>query len=159
MLLSGPGCYSLVIALANRQKIRIGQLGKAHFPSGNYVYTGSAIGGLKSRLRRHFTYRKKRRWHVDYLLSARSARIKAVLTYAPAPGEECRRNQFVARLPGAQIIMRKFGASDCRAGCRAHLYFFSGKQAPTKILDGLKLHSKGHLQIRKNKKCRLKNPL
>jgi Uri superfamily endonuclease len=105
------------------------------------------MSGLERRLIRHLARRKKLRWHIDYLLGSPAAHIKAILTYPPAPGQECRRNQFVARLLGAQIIMRKFGASDCRSGCAAHLYFFPTTQAPARIIAALKRRNTGHLRI------------
>jgi Uri superfamily endonuclease len=157
--LSSPGCYTLVIGFAKRRTLRIGQRRNIEFFPGTYVYTGSAMSGLGRRLTRHLARRKKLRWHIDYLLGSPAARIKAILTFAPAPGQECRRNQFVARLPGAQIIMRKFGASDCRAGCDAHLYFFPTAQAPARIIAALKRHSTGHLRIRTDTETQLKNPL
>jgi Uri superfamily endonuclease len=146
--LSRAGCYCLVIVLANKRTLRIGGQGKVKFSPGTYVYTGSAMNGLKRRLIRHLTGRKKLRWHIDYLLSSPDARVKDILTYRPAPGQECRRNQIVARLPGAQTIVRKFGASDCRAGCAAHLYFFPTTRAARRIATALQRRSTAHLKIR-----------
>lgn len=146
--LSRPGCYCLVIVLTNKRTLRIGGRGSVKFSPGTYVYTGSAMNGLERRLTRHLAGRKKLRWHIDYLLCSPDARVKDILTYRPAPGQECRRNQFVARLPGAQIMMRKFGASDCRAGCAAHLYFFPTTRAVKRIATALQRRSTAHLKIR-----------
>jgi Domain of unknown function DUF123 len=68
-----PGCYSLIIYLRKKTLIRIGKLGQAVFPAGTYVYTGSAMGGLEPRLKRHLRSKKKLRWHIDYRLHAREA--------------------------------------------------------------------------------------
>ncbi len=146
---SRPGCYCLLIAFARRRALRIGKLGEDEFPPGTYVYTGSAMGGLEHRLRRHLARRKKLRWHIDYLLSAPQARIKEILVYSPAPGQECRRNQVVARLPGAQMILRRFGASDCSTRCATHLYFFPRNQAATRIAAALRRHCSTYLVIDK----------
>ena len=146
--LAEPGCYCLVIALAKNRTLRIGLQGSAEFAAGTYVYTGSAMNGLAGRLTRHLTRRKTLRWHIDYLLSSPEARVHDILTYRPALGQECRRNQVVARLPGAQMIMRRFGASDCRGGCAAHLYFFPKTRAPRRIVMALQRRATAHLRIK-----------
>ena len=81
-----PGCYSLIIDLKRKKTIRVGKLGKAVFPVGTYVYTGSAMKGLRARLRRHCTRRKKIHWHIDHLLTLPDARIKKIILYPAAPG-------------------------------------------------------------------------
>jgi Uri superfamily endonuclease len=145
---SRPGCYSLIIVLAKRRTLRVGQRGSADFPAGTYIYTGSAMTGLAARLTRHLARHKKLRWHIDYLLRSRNAQIKHIFTYGPAPGQECRRNQIVAGLPGARMIMRKFGASDCRGGCAAHLYLFPKTQKPRQIVTALERGATAHLRIK-----------
>ena len=122
--ISQPGCYSLVIELKQRKKIRVGKLGKIEFRPGTYFYTGSAMGGLRVRLLRHLTATKKRRWHIDYFLNDERARVKKIFLYPAAPGQECRQNQKIAAIRGAQSVRRKFGASDCNSGCDSHLIFF-----------------------------------
>jgi Uri superfamily endonuclease len=119
-----PGCYSLIFDLKRKKTIRVGKLGQAIFPVGTYVYTGSAMKGLGARLRRHCAKTKKIRWHIDYLLTLPEARIRQVILYSAAPGQECRQNKRIAARPGAAIILKNFGASDCRSGCVSHLLFF-----------------------------------
>jgi Uri superfamily endonuclease len=125
-----PGFYSLIICLRRKIPIRIGKLGQAVFPAGTYIYTGSAMGGLEPRLKRHLRSKKKLHWHIDYLLHAREAKIREIFIYPSAPGEECRRNRRIAALRSAKIILPKFGASDCKAGCRSHLFYFAGARDP-----------------------------
>jgi sugar fermentation stimulation protein A len=122
--ISQPGCYSLVIELKQGKKIRVGKLGEIEFQPGIYVYTGSAMGGLRSRLLRHLSGTKKMRWHIDYFLNNEQASIKRIFLYPAAPGQECRQNQKIRALRGALSVPRKFGASDCNSGCRSHLIFF-----------------------------------
>ena len=123
--ISQPGCYSLVIELNKGKKIRIGKLGKIEFQPGIYVYTGSAMAGLRPRLLRHLISNKKKlRWHIDYFLNDEQARIKKIFLYPAAPGQECRQNQKIGALRGALSVRRKFGASDCNSGCPSHLIFF-----------------------------------
>ena len=119
------GCYSLIITLRSRKKIRVGRLGVGIFPAGTYVYTGSAMNGLGARLRRHLRRNKKLHWHIDYLLASVQARIRKIIVYPPLPGQECRQNQKIAALPGAAIVIEGFGATDCRRGCTSHLVYFS----------------------------------
>ena len=124
MTLPDSGCYSLIIALKRRKKIRVGQLGVARFPSGTYIYTGSARKGLAARLRRHCRHKKKIHWHIDRLLALPEARVQKIIVYPSAPGQECRQNQRIAARAGAAVILRRFGASDCQSGCASHLFFF-----------------------------------
>ena len=62
-------CYCLIINLEKNRKIKIGKkLGKIDFEKGFYVYVGSALNSLESRLNRHLSDEKKLHWHIDYLL-------------------------------------------------------------------------------------------
>jgi Uri superfamily endonuclease len=121
--LPDSGCYSLIITLNRRKKIRVGKLGMAHFPAGTYIYTGSAMKGLAARLRRHCRRKKKLHWHIDHMLALPEARVKKIIVYPSAPGQECWQNRRIAAGPGAAIILRRFGASDCQSGCGSHLFF------------------------------------
>jgi Uri superfamily endonuclease len=127
---SEPGCYSLVIKLKQRKKIWVGKLGKVEFQPGLYVYTGSAMGGLRARLLRHLSGTKKMRWHIDYFLNDEQASVKRIFLYPAAPGQECRQNQKTAAIRGARSALRKFGASDCNSGCHSHLIFFPRGSRP-----------------------------
>lgn len=127
---SQPGCYNLVIELKQRKKIRVGKLGKVAFQPGIYVYTGSAMGGLRARLLRHLSGTKKLRWHIDYFLNDEQASVKKIFLYPAAPGQECRQNQKIAATRGAQSALCKFGASDCNSGCHSHLIFFPRGSRP-----------------------------
>ena len=64
-----PGTYALILENKKSRNIQVGKLGSFSFPPGWYVYTGSAFGpgGLASRVGRHFKFKKKCRWHIDYL--------------------------------------------------------------------------------------------
>jgi len=128
--ISQPGCYSLVIELKQRKKIRVGKLGEIEFRPGTYFYTGSAMNGLCVRLLRHLSGTKKMRWHIDYFLNEEQARVNKIFLYPAAPGQECRQNQKIAAIRGAQSVRPKFGASDCNSGCRSHLIFFPRGSRP-----------------------------
>lgn len=123
--LFGPGCYSLIIELKRQKTIRVGKLGQAVFPAGTYVYTGSAMKGLGPRIRRHCAKTKKAHWHIDYLLILQEARVRQIILYPDAPGQECRQNQRIAARVGAVVVLKNFGASDCKSGCPSHLLYFA----------------------------------
>jgi Uri superfamily endonuclease len=120
-----PGCYSLIIDLKRKKTIRVGKLGEAVFPAGTYVYTGSALKGLEARLKRHCARKKKIHWHIDHVLTLPDARIKKIILYPAAPGQECRQNKRIAARAGAAVVLRNFGASDCKSGCVSHLLYFA----------------------------------
>jgi Uri superfamily endonuclease len=108
------GSYQLLIEVAHRVRCTVGRLGTFDFPAGMYVYTGSARTGLEARIARHLRAAKTLRWHVDYLLAAPGVRVTRVVR---SRREECALNGAVR----GSVPVPRFGASDCRAGCGAHL--------------------------------------
>jgi Uri superfamily endonuclease len=114
------GIYQLLIRLPESTHIQIGKRGRFRFPKGYYVYTGSAKNGLQGRVRRHLRKEKKRFWHIDYLLD--HASVTAVHYFTNARKDECSLSLKTLAMPGAQVIVPKFGSSDC--ACPSHLVFF-----------------------------------
>jgi Uri superfamily endonuclease len=108
--------YQLLIEMPRPLRLRIGRLGAFDFPPGRYVYTGSAKRALDARIARHARQEKALRWHIDYLLAAPGVRIVEVLRSRRG---ECPLNRAVR----GRALVAGFGASDCRAGCGAHLKF------------------------------------
>ena len=114
------GCYCLVICLEKTQKIKIGKkLGKIEFESGYYVYVGSAMNSLESRLKRHLSDDKKLHWHVDYLLE--KSKIVDII-YNENKKVECEVSQYLASKTEG---ITDFGCSDCE--CESHLYYFKNR--------------------------------
>lgn len=116
------GTYVLALWLDAPRTISIGRLGKFEFPSGWYLYVGSARGpgGLQARLLRHWrrvASGKRAHWHVDHL------REYAVWggAWACCSGQrlECTWADALRHRSDAKIVARGFGASDCR--CPTHL--------------------------------------
>lgn len=106
--------YQLIIELAQPVHCCIGRLGVFDFPAGRYCYTGSARRAFEARIARHLRQEKTLRWHIDHLLAAPGVIVVKVLR---SRRNECELNQSrrgTVPVPG-------FGASDCRAGCGAHL--------------------------------------
>ncbi|MDD4881566.1 MAG: GIY-YIG nuclease family protein [Gallionellaceae bacterium] len=109
-----PCTYQLVIHVARSLEIQVGRLGNLAFPPGTYVYTGSARRNFEARIARHLRQEKTLRWHIDYLLAASGV---SVLEVRRSASDECTLNQATA----GKIVAPRFGASDCRHGCRSHL--------------------------------------
>ncbi|WP_455198486.1 GIY-YIG nuclease family protein [Kaarinaea lacus] len=108
--------YQLYIHLDESQPIVIGRLGSFNFSAGMYVYTGSAKRNLVSRVMRHLADNKKIRWHIDYLLDEKDARI-VELGFSTRP--EC----LVNKQSCGEIVIPGFGASDCKNKCSSHLKY------------------------------------
>jgi len=134
-----PGTYALHLYMKQAQTLTVGKLGMHTFPAGHYTYLGSAHGpgGLRSRLTRHILGTGKRHWHIDYLRSI--TQVKGVhhvtqsqshsqrrLQPSPNPPLECCWSQALIALPQAYPPIQRFGASDCRLNCPAHLVAFEG---------------------------------
>lgn len=111
-----PTTYQLLIELPQPVRCRIGRLGEFDFPAGLYCYTGSARRAFEARIARHLRrdVDKTLRWHIDYLLAAPGARVVRVQRSRRG---ECAWNQATR----GRMVVAGFGASDCGAGCGAHL--------------------------------------
>lgn len=109
------GTYVLVLRVEKPVACRIGSLGIKRFVCGLYAYVGSAKSGYEFRLRRHFSRtRKKKHWHIDYLLSERFVRAELALLLGDS--DEC----SIARMLASEgEALARFGSSDCT--CRSHL--------------------------------------
>jgi len=97
------------------------------FARGYYVYTGSALSGLESRIAHHLRKKPKARWHVDYLLAAPGARVERWIEWDSAHRSECVLNRRFLRAQGGSVPVRGFGSSDCTSGCPAHLVYFKSR--------------------------------
>jgi len=117
------GVYQVRVRIRRGARIVVGRLGRFVFPAGVYVYTGRAPRGLRARVLRYVNGSSRQHWHIDYLLAHRRVHLERVSLASPDPEAECAINQAtgvdaVAKVPG-------FGASECRWGCPAHLWFVS----------------------------------
>jgi Uri superfamily endonuclease len=118
------GSYILLIKLDRDGNIKIGSLGNIFFNKNFYIYIGSGLNGLDSRLKRHLNKTKKIHWHIDFLLE--KGKIVDIFYKKGIVKEECKiADCFVDKFQ----MIPKFGCSDCK--CKSHL-FFSAKQ---RILD------------------------
>ena len=116
------GCYCLIIELDETSEIEIGKkLGKIQFRKGYYVYVGSAMNSLKSRIRRHLSHDKKLHWHIDYFL--KRGEITEIVYNRSTRKIECELSQCLA---SKSVGIEEFGCSDC--ACESHLYYFKSKK-------------------------------
>ncbi|HJM08502.1 MAG TPA: GIY-YIG nuclease family protein [Gammaproteobacteria bacterium] len=121
--------YQLFIALSQAAEIQIGRLGLFKFPKGTYVYTGSAKRNIDERIARHLSKDKNLHWHIDYLLAYEQTKIIKVIKSGL---KECVLNAGVK----GGIIVKGFGSSDCKEGCKSHLIFLEGTLGKaTDIID------------------------
>ena len=109
--------YVLVISVNNDIKADVGRLGTMAFRKGTYAYVGSAQNGLGKRIARHLGKRKKRFWHIDYLLCDHSVKVAVVFWKEAKKAEEC---ATAKRMGEVGVPVAGFGCSDCF--CRSHLF-------------------------------------
>ena len=132
------GSYALIIRRESGTPLTIGRLGSFAFPAGLYLYAGSALNGLESRVRRHLRRDKdkKRHWHIDHLTAV--APVCQVWWAADAMRRECAWAGLVQEW-GGRIVAPGFGASDCRR-CPAHLLYLG--------MDGIDVMAAALTQLR-----------
>ncbi len=132
------GIYAFLLRLRSPSTLVVGALGEHHFPAGWYLYTGRAKKNLAKRVERHWSLKTKLRWHFDYLTTALDSEpIGAIVIPSDVGLSECQLNRTLGHLVGNQVPVPKFGASDCLAGCPAHLYF---SRAPISLLALAQAH-------------------
>jgi sugar fermentation stimulation protein A len=123
------GSYLLIVKLAKETAITAGRLPGSVFQAGYYVYVGSAMSGLSSRLARHRRKNKKMHWHIDYLTAEASDVLP--LPIRSSKREECKIAGALSSL--RQSGQRGFGSSDC--DCATHLLY-----SPTNPLESEDFH-------------------
>jgi Uri superfamily endonuclease len=131
------GTYAIALRVGAESQIRVGALGLWRFPSGVYLYVGSAWGpgGLRARVRRHLAGSGTQRWHIDYLRQ-HAAPLGAWL--APNARVECMWASWLADptnlgLGPTTLIVPRFGASDCT--CPAHLCYLGDRREDPPQVD------------------------
>ena len=118
------GSYLLILRLSKKTFIEIGSLGKIKFNKGFYVYVGSAMKNLSTRIERHKRLRKKMFWHIDYFRA--KAEISSVIPIRTSDDLECKLAGAMKKIADREIL--GFGSSDC--SCRSH--FFEMKANPVR---------------------------
>lgn len=124
------GIYILLILVKENILVKVGSLGKILFKKGLYVYVGSAQNNLEKRVRRHFRRKKKKFWHIDYLLENEQAEILEVYYKEAEKSEECRVAGEIGKV--SQPVLG-FGASDCN--CISHLFKLKDLESFRKVIQ------------------------
>ena len=118
------GAYVLHLRVKESVTLDAGAIGAITLPAGHYVYVGSARKSIEVRVARHRrlaeTKAGKLHWHIDYLLTHPG--IELIGQDAFTGYMECDIAKRIESLQSASIPVPRFGASDCRSGCGAHLF-------------------------------------
>ena len=126
------GTYLLeIISDLEQPAFKIGSLGHMDLNQGTYYYIGSAFGpgNLKARLERHLTSKKKKHWHIDYLLEHLA--VETIWCCCGDRENEHTWAQNFASEDAIEIPLRGFGSSDC--SCETHLFFSQKKLSGNRI--------------------------
>ena len=111
------GVYVLIIQVGEDTEVDVGALGRIAFRKGLYAYVGSAQTNLEKRINRHLRKKKRKFWHIDYLLDNNAIKIANVFFKQATKAEECR----IAKVIGERgEPIADFGCSDCK--CKSHLF-------------------------------------
>ena len=114
---SFEGIYVLVIQVEEDIEAEVGALGITVFTKGLYAYVGSAQTNMEQRIKRHLRSKKRRFWHIDYLLDNPKAKIIKVFFKEGDKTEECKTANYLSE---KGELIASFGCSDCK--CKSHLF-------------------------------------
>lgn len=124
------GAYCLLVRVSKDSLIKIGSLGSIRFDPGYYLYVGSAMNNLESRVHRHLITSEKKvcrlRWHIDHLLVEPDVSIASVYKIISDKRIEC---AIADELSRNYETVSGFGSSDCK--CKGHLF----KLAKSHVFD------------------------
>lgn len=112
------GIYCIIGRLKEEMVLSVGALGPRNFREGYYIYVGSAMANLRQRVARHLRTRKRKHWHIDYLLPYSSKTIGYPI-YSINP-LECSLAEAMSKI--SDDLVSGFGSSDC--SCESHLFYF-----------------------------------
>jgi sugar fermentation stimulation protein A len=111
------GSYLLILRMDRHRKLHVGRLGKLSFNKGFYVYVGSAVKQLTTRINRHCRKEKQPHWHIDYMTS--TADHVLPIPVRSSHRLECAIARAVSSITEPGPI--GFGSSDC--SCTTHLFW------------------------------------
>ncbi len=116
------GTYVLLFRNSKARRIRVGMLGYLLFRKGFYAYFGSMFGpgGLEARIKRHLCSKKRKHWHVDYVL--KYMRVEAVYILSGKDLE----SHLSRRAVKLYDHFKGFGCSDKR-GDKSHLIYLKNR--------------------------------
>ena len=102
------GIYVIMLQIIKSQRLKCR---KKEFilREGTYAYVGSGMKDLAGRVKRHLIRRKKKWWHIDYLLE-----ISKVLWVLLLPTDERKEEMLSRELSRVFPSVPGFGSSDLR---------------------------------------------
>ncbi len=125
------GSYLLVLRVCEKADVAVGRLGKVRFRPGYYIYVGSAMANLTSRLERHKRLRKRHHWHIDELRAVSD--VRAALPIRSSVRLECDIAAEMRAIAGEPVP--GFGSTDC--SCSSHLFFMDVDPVETRPFHDL----------------------
>ncbi len=131
------GIYAIIINVRKEISLNIGKKKKYIFLPGYYIYVGSALGNystnIENRLKRHFSNNKTLFWHIDYLLNNPNVEAEKAYYTKTDQKKECELSSKIMAYSNSNLF-KDFGNSDCKAGCKTHLFYFNDKKNLENIL-------------------------
>jgi Uri superfamily endonuclease len=143
------GVYVLIIKVNKDIRVNVGTRGKLAFKRGLYAYVGSAQKDLEQRVKRHLRKKKRKFWHVDYLLDDNATKVVKVFHIQADKTQEC----VIARAIGERgEPITGFGSSDC--SCRSHLFRIKDYEFLKESMQGLdvKTHASHKISVHERDK-------
>ena len=113
------GAYALILRVTKRIDCKPEK--QWVLKPGTYIYAGRATRGLSARLARHKKRTKPVHWHIDHLTVRKTVTIENILLIPAKPNLECTIVRILLEQTGVTVPVHRFGSSDCRQGCPAHL--------------------------------------
>lgn len=116
------GIYLLEIKAVKNFSINHKKFNKINFPLGFYYYVGSAQKNLSSRIKRHLSKTKKKKWHIDYITSHLNNRIVKIIILNNA--DKKFENLLAQKLTEMNLTIPAFGfgSTDDRKS-KSHLFY------------------------------------
>lgn len=115
-------CYVLLLHQTTKTTVKVGSLGKVQLNQGWIYYVGRARRGWPSRLKRLTDPEDNlnKHWHIDYLVAETDSLLSGLIPVDWPAHKECQLAQAVEQSEKIRPLKKKFGATDCEAGCVSH---------------------------------------
>ncbi len=143
MRLRDPGVYILIIRVYEDciVKTRGGRI--FNIRKGLYIYVGSALRGVESRIRRYLNIHRleKPHWHIDYLLSRCRTSIVSILCSSLKYYKMIIRAETMLSFTLSSVRyldpIKGFGSTDIRH-VKSNLYYVSHNKSMRRLYEELK---------------------
>ncbi len=138
-----PGIYLLIVNVEDDCKICTRGRKIFNIRRGLYVYVGSALRGLESRIRRYLEkkFMIRQHWHIDYLLSKCRSTILYILCSSLMNYNLNVRAEILLSFTLSSLKYLRpipgFGATDIRY-VNSNLYYIDYEKSLEEIIDDLK---------------------